>query len=525
MHPAVDSPSLGTSRCISPPEEAAHFRRPSPPRRSSTERTSRPLSHQHSDTPRSKPKPNMVTPEEYEALPPSIQKKYFSSVERLRIAQQAASQRRKKQNTKDQPWLSPKPSLDSVRPKTAHSFRPSPSLSQLSRFRKSSQSRSEADVDESQALWFLALPDKLKRINFTPEELTLLTESSERALGISITSEDSASRRTTLDRNGSIGSYHYQSSVSEEFEDFEKDWYGMDSESIMSSEPGAHELEILKLYARQRQGSESTTYSSIAPEVVEPRPESRRKSFTRKRAISLAPIPLPPPTLLPAVPPLPSPSTLRSMEHVRSPLPLPSPVDSATETKYYKDTSARSKLREYVASPEKFDEVLEFGFRPDRRKRATSMDEYGDELNEDLEELSIANSKDDEDMSSTMSPRTPAGSEANFGGHATPHSSLDSGKVLPPSNKVMVRSLSPELGGREMTLRMTLTKPELRAPEAELYSFQRREVSGVDLETRDPLALDALPVCEDHSGAQGAFAVQRNSKGGFKRAWKSFRGR
>ncbi|KXS94392.1 hypothetical protein AC578_7798 [Pseudocercospora eumusae] len=494
MHPAVHSPSLGTSPCISPPQQAAHFRSPSPPRPSSTdERTSTPFSHQHSDTPPSNPKPNMLTPEEYEALPPSIQKKYFSSVERLRIAQQAASQKRKKQNTRDQPWPSPKPSLDSGRPKTTHSFRPSPSLSQLSRFKKSSQSRSEADVDESQALWFLALPDKLKRSNFTPEELTLLTESSERALGISLTSEDSASRRTTLDRNGSIGSHHYQSSVSEEFEDFEKHWYGMDSESIMSSEPGAHELEILKLYARQRQGSESTTYSSIVPEAVEPRPESRRKSFTRKRAISLAPIPLPPPTLLPAVPPLPSPSTLRSMEHVRSPLPLPSPVDSATETKYYKDTSARSKLREYLASPEKFDEVLEFGFRPDRRKRATSMDEYEDDLNEDLEELSIANSKDDEDMSSTMSPRTPAGSEANFGGHTT-HSSLDSGKVLPPSHKVMVRSLSPELSGREMTLRMTLTKPELRAPEAELYSFQRREVSGVDLETRDPLALGALPV-------------------------------
>ncbi|EME87316.1 uncharacterized protein MYCFIDRAFT_75170 [Pseudocercospora fijiensis CIRAD86] len=353
----------------------------------------------------------LITPEEYAALPPSIQKKYFSSVERLRIAQQAAAQKRNKQSNKDHSWLSPKPSLDSARPKTAHSFRPSSSLSHLSPFRKPSHSRSEADVDESQALWFLALPDKLKRSNFTSEELTLLTESSERVLGISTTSENSVSRRTTLDRNESRISYHYPSLVSEEFEGFEKDWSWVDSESIMTSEPALHDVDFLKLYARQRQGSESTTYSSISPDTVEPRPEWRRKSFTRKRAISLAPIPLPPPTLLPAVPPLPQPSTLRSVEHVRSPPPLPSPVDSATETKYYKDVSARSKLREYLASPEKFDEALEFGFRPHRTKHAPSMDECDDDLNEDLEELSIANSKDDEEMSSTMSPKTPAGSE------------------------------------------------------------------------------------------------------------------
>lgn len=452
-------------------------------------------------------------------------KKLFSSVERLRLAQQAASAKRKKHCLKDQRWLSPKPSLDSVRPKTAHSFRSAPSLSRLSHFRKTSNPRSEADVNEDQALRFLQLPDKVKRSRFTQEELVLLTESSERALGIAIVSDDSASRRTTDDRDGSISSYLYQSSVSEELEDSEKDWHDMDSESVMSSEPGAHELEILKLYARRRQGSVSSTYSSIAPSTAESRLKSRRQSFARKRATSLAPIPLPPPTLLPAVHPLPTPSTLKSKGSVRSLTPLPSPVDSTMETKYYKDNSARSKLREYLASPEKFDEVLEFGFRPDRSARSISAVNQDDDLQNHVESLSISNGKDDEDESSTKSPRTPAGPDSTFGAASNPDSSVDSGVALPGYSKVAIRSLSPVLDGREMTLRMTLTKPELRAPETELYAFQRREVSGVDVKTRDPLALDELTVCEDHSGAHGAFAVRNSSKGGLKKVWKTFRGR
>jgi len=50
-----------------------------------------------------------------------------------------------------------------------------------------------------------------------------------------------------------------------------------------------------------------------------------------------------------------------------------------------------------------------------------------------------------------------------------------------------------------MTLRMTLTRPDLRADESVLYGFQR---SSKD----DPLALEELPpMSEDTGGAVGPF--------------------
>ncbi|KAK4507875.1 hypothetical protein PRZ48_001610 [Zasmidium cellare] len=477
----------------------------------------------------------MVTPEEYESLPPSIQKKYFSSVERLRIAQESAQQKRKKQLPEKEHRLPPKPSMDSMRPRTAHSFKPSA----LSQPRKSFARpvRTEADVDEEQALRFLALPDKVKRSHFTTEELILLTESSERALGSpSLANDDAFSRHSTLDRNGSVASSHCKSSVSEGYmEDMEKDWYEMETESVDSYEhPNgtATDFEMLKMYARRRQGSVCSTYSALPPIPANKEygssPDSRRKSFSRKRAISLAPIPLPPPTLTPAVPPLPSPNTITNFSKpVQSP--ATTPTDTPPATRYYKDSQARQKLREFLASPEKFDEALEFGFPSERGidERSTSVASAPEtSLESDMDNLSITDSKDDEEEASSRSPKTPSLVNEGFHSNTTPHSSLDSGVALPfTPGKASFRSLSPDIAGREMTLRMTLTRPDLRASEQELYAFQRKEVSGVDAADSDPLALATLPVCDDHTGAHGAFAVTRSSKGGFKKVWKNLRGR
>ncbi|EME49948.1 hypothetical protein DOTSEDRAFT_68687 [Dothistroma septosporum NZE10] len=487
---------------------------------------------------RSKSGTNMVTPEEYDSLPPSIQKKYFSSVERLRIAQKSAAQKRKKQATErrpqNEPWLSPKPSMEALsRPKTAHSFRSSVLTSSLPP-RTARSERSEADVDEEQALRFLALPDKVKRSHFTPEELLLLTESSERALASACISDNGLSSRTTTDRKASIGpesiesigSSLCRSSVSDGMVDDidAKDWLDVDAESIGSLEYGE---EIVRFYARK--GSISSMHS-LAPTVTSGM-ESRRKSFSRKRAIKLAPIPLPPPTLLPAVPPLPSPTTLSNLNKlVQLPAPATTPTETAPQTKYYKDSHARQKLREYLASPEKFDEALEFGFSGEQGlpMRSSSLASHVERSAEDEDEgLSAAGSKDDEDEAAVAgSPRTPSVVNEVFTSIKTPHSSLDSGVVLPYTpGRVSGRCTSPTFDGREMTLRMTLTRPDLRAPEEELYAFQRREVSGVDVASADPLALETLPVCNDHTGAHGAFAVRQGSRGGFKQVWKNIRGK
>ena len=76
---------------------------------------------------------------------------------------------------------------------------------------------------------------------------------------------------------------------------------------------------------------------------------------------------------------------------------------------------------------------------------------------------------------------------------------------------------------REMTLRMTLTRPDLRADEEQLYGWQNQK--GGD---GDPFALEKLHLSDDMTGAQGAFAVKPKQHGNlvsrlFKRASKKGR--
>ena len=77
------------------------------------------------------------------------------------------------------------------------------------------------------------------------------------------------------------------------------------------------------------------------------------------------------------------------------------------------------------------------------------------------------------------------------------------------------------LSDREMTLRLTLTRPELRASEREIYGWQtdiQRSRKLMQLGV-DPLALDDLPpLAEDGSGAMGAFGVGK--RGAVTKVWK-----
>ena len=471
----------------------------------------------------------------------SNRKKYFSSVERLRIAQQSAVQKRTQQST--QPACpSTRLSMDSSpRTRSAHSRQNSPT--QLTQPSRAVIVRSDADVTEEQAILFMNLPDKVKRSQFTPKELTLLTESSQRVLGLnnfrSSCSQDSPQRQP-FGRRQSLGHPGDRSSLTYDpaFVERSRDWPLVDAQSVRSVASGNTLVDIFKLYSRRRPSSASTVESSrppTAPSRIMPRqPPPPFKSFSQSRSKSLMPLPLPPPTLSPV---LPRPS-LPILESKLSPVYSVASevaVETPPTTKYYKDTTARLQLREYVSSPEKFDEAIEFGFPSDRGGPGSSpvSPGFGSAYTLGRNHLPFATSKDDEDeddRASLSSLRTPSlihDGEATWDSNVQ---SLDSSEIMPfplglVPPRTSVRSLSPELAGREMTIRMTLTRPELRAPEAELYAFQRKQVSGVDLEIVDPLALDPLPVCEDHSGAHGAFAIPSVSPraGAFMKRWKTFR--
>lgn len=201
---------------------------------------------------------------------------------------------------------------------------------------------------------------------------------------------------------------------------------------------------------------------------------------------------------------------------------------------YYRNPEARHKLRQYLASAQKFDEALTYGFpanyQQDRTQpyapRIPSSTGHNDakaylqnemisfvdhsESDPDLEE-----SYDTSD-NGTDSPATPA--DADFSWRSSKYNrvsifgSLNTDSMPSLDLKFQPELLSPRVStpafpdpllNREMTLRMTLTRPDLRANEDELYGWRKSTTHG-----DDPLALEQLPSpIEDTSGAHGAFAV------------------
>ncbi|KAF3769266.1 hypothetical protein M406DRAFT_350128 [Cryphonectria parasitica EP155] len=178
---------------------------------------------------------------------------------------------------------------------------------------------------------------------------------------------------------------------------------------------------------------------------------------------------------------------------------------------HYQDPEARQKLRAYLSSPTKFDEAVQFGFpatdsqqqmsttTSDRKRQsrqrlspAASSENMrsflyfdGDEDDEDLSD----DNDDDDDVSSVSdpeSPRTPqmGGLMPPPGHHPPTRTStdplhLDSGhhrRVPTVVSKPMTSdSHAPSsLASREMTMRMTLTRPDLRANEELIYGWRNQ---------------------------------------------------
>lgn len=204
-----------------------------------------------------------------------------------------------------------------------------------------------------------------------------------------------------------------------------------------------------------------------------------------------------------------------------------------SETKHYQDPEARMKLRLYLASPHKFDEVVEYGFPSDKQQttpetspepssragfyeRQASHDLHTFLRDDSVSFLDYSDAEEESDEESSLAdpdtPVTPQDPECSFRAAAqipTSHcSSLDS-DGLPPLNFRAKRSqdVYPQTlpSSREMTLRMTLTRPDLRADEEALYGWQQHQAT----KEADPLALEELPPpTDDTTGMHGPFAAQ-----------------
>lgn len=216
---------------------------------------------------------------------------------------------------------------------------------------------------------------------------------------------------------------------------------------------------------------------------------------------------------------------------------------------HYKDPEARAKLRTYLGSPQKFDEAVEFGF-PSSKAAEDAAATVTDPSSEFLAPLTLSHDlqsfmnddwlpfldwdehdetgekeeaeeeddspgspgdaiHDDSSVPDLPSPVTPGDLEGIYR-HAqrvvanstreSAHSSPQQAPPLKPQPSFFNNYTNGSFGMREMTLRLTLTRPDLRANEDELYGWQTKPKD-------DPLALEELPISDDVNGEKGAFAT------------------
>lgn len=151
----------------------------------------------------------------------------------------------------------------------------------------------------------------------------------------------------------------------------------------------------------------------------------------------------------------------------------PMPLSPTTAAAHYHDPEARLRLREYIGSSTKFDEALEYGFpsmeeRPAKRGKAPldlklDFDKPKTFLDDDDDRSSCS---DDASLADPETPRTP---------HAFEKPSTEQSKTMTafPISDHKADLLQAPLSSREMTLRMTLTRPDLRANDDQMYGWQK----------------------------------------------------
>ena len=212
---------------------------------------------------------------------------------------------------------------------------------------------------------------------------------------------------------------------------------------------------------------------------------------------------------------------------LKVPKSLPSAIDPAAS--HYQDPEARLKLRVYLASAQKFDEAIEFGFPALEEKKSTERRPSLSRQHKtaptvltfyDDETVSLFDAVGDQDDTVSLPEKDPL---------STPLRDTTANKLNRQlsSRKVSANTLSPVShfdtglqptepypqllsGSREMTLRMTLTRPDLRAHESVQYP-----------KGDDPLALQQLP-----SVTQGRDIWDTPSKNGgvVRKLWRKVSG-
>jgi hypothetical protein len=191
---------------------------------------------------------------------------------------------------------------------------------------------------------------------------------------------------------------------------------------------------------------------------------------------------------------------------------------------HYQDPEARLKLRVYLASPQKFDEAVEFGFpsadavspplpadaagkvsrRQSRQRLAdgsSNMRTFWTDDDDDNEEPGdiLSLSSDQPSSPDLDSPKTPEPLEQQQQQQQRARLTRQHARLV--SAGALDGRKTPDGASREMTLRMTLTRPDLRAHEEEIYGWQQQQRPVYQQHSRRPTAA-SLAAAESRGGSR-----------------------
>lgn len=297
-----------------------------------------------------------------------------------------------------------------------------------------------------EALSFLALPDKVKRQQFEPDELIMLRAECE----IALLDHPSLKRR----RSSAAG--------------------------------------VVAEGAR-REGTRSTMTVPAASWTEKPRSSGsdraglvgeskrRRTSASSRRGGSSARDPS---------------TSWLDTTGTQVPLPSTGGGNAAAKATFYHDPQARGKLRKLVESPEAFDEIVKYGFPCGDEGVADEEDVVaGDSGSEDY--LSDSKTDDDEDDSE--------------GGDVDGDDEKKENTGLVKHKHHIASHHTKRQRAREMTLRMTLTKPEVQSSNL---------VTTPAAPDRQSLALAPLTFSDDTTGRYGAFSAAPSAGRRLRELWR-----
>ncbi len=385
--------------------------------------------------------------------------------------------------------------------------------------------------------WFLNLPEKALKLHFSQEEQTLLAHRSV----IPDVADRALHRRKARSKLNTSSTQPAPKPPSHNFTFFDEALNAsIASElgslavpslpfkpSVTASRPIAETWKANLVFSMEDRRPHETFFDDSHDDPIpqtdlalERKPRSRRSSI--RRAVSLI-LDNTASNTNQVTPHRPAAPNLRLSQRKSWPHPKGTSATSVYHTQspsqYYQDPEARMKLKIYLASPQKFQEVLEYGFpsftsseaeRPNVERLSFAADRASNDAQTFLRNNTLSfldNDDEDEDERSGFSDAAESydasidDDKFTLGNHSlVRHSntykfepttkllsrpSRGSSSLHRPSHD---RHLPRWNGSREMTLRMTLTKPEFRDPEENLDGWQARPLA-----LHDPLALQELP--------------------------------